>query len=224
MKIISYKNGANIVVEFQDEYKYTTPSHYLNFSRGSISNPYSKSVYGVGYVGIGKHPTHIDQKNTDAYGTWKNMLLRCYHEKERDKHLAYADCTVAEIWHNYQNFADWYEENFYDIVEGRMHIDKDILVKGNKEYAPDKCIFVPQRINMIFMKKNRTVDSDLPTGIHRGIGGYITQYNTKHLGTFQDFDEALNTYMIEKRLHIKNVTEDYGDKLPQKVREALLNW
>jgi hypothetical protein len=29
-----------------------------------------------------------------------------------------------------------------------MCLDKDILIKGNKEYAPDKCVFVTYLINV----------------------------------------------------------------------------
>ena len=45
-----------------------------------------------------------------------------------------------------------------------MCLDKDILYKGNKEYAPDKCIFVPERINKLFLK-NDADRGDLPIGV-----------------------------------------------------------
>jgi hypothetical protein len=152
------------------------------------------------------------------------MLERCYSEKHRDKHSAYAECTVCDEWHCYQTFAKWYEENYYIIDGERIHLDKDILVKGNKVYSPETCMFVPQRINMMFMDKSRVVDSDLPTGIRRSANGFTTMYNTKWLGICKTLDDAISIYNIEKRIHIKQIIEEYGNKLPSKVRSALLKW
>lgn len=223
MKIIEYINGANITVEFQDEYKYVVTNTYSNFNRGSISNPYSKTIYGIGYIGIGKHPTHIDNKNTEVYTVWTNMLARCYYEKERYKYPAYADCEICEEWLNFQVFADWYEENYYSVGEGKMHMDKDILFKDNKMYAPNKCLIVPQRINMIFM--NKPNKDNLPCGIKLSpVGRFTSTYNTKSLGTYDTLEEAEIAHDAEKRIHIKNVVQEYGEKLPPKVKDALLNW
>lgn len=224
MKIIRYNLSNDITVEFQDKYKHTVNTTYNNFKRRCINNPYDKTIYEIGYVGIGRHPNFVDGKNTKPYTTWKDMLRRCYYEKERELHLAYHDCFVCEEWHNFQNFADWYEENFYDIGEGRMHIDKDILVEDNKIYSPETCIFVPQRINMIFMKKNRNIDADLPTGIRRCEGKFQALYNTKYLGLFNNLEDALYYYNIEKQLHIDEVAEDYRSVIPPKLYEALINW
>lgn len=224
MKIIRYRISGDITIEFQDKYKIQVNTTYNNFNRGCINNPYDRTIYGIGYVGVGRHPTHLDKKNTDAYGTWKNMIQRCYYEKTRNDHPAYADCTVCEEWLNFQKFADWYEENYYHIGTGRMHIDKDIIVKGNKEYAPDKCIFVPQRINMVFMRQNRKVDSDLPQGIRRCVGGYMVSYNAKYLGVHRELDKAIEVYSIKKREHIRQLAEEYKHLIPQKVYKALLEW
>ena len=44
----------------------------------------------------------------------------------------YLDVTVCEEWHNFQNFAKWFYENYYEISGEKMRLDKDILIKGNK--------------------------------------------------------------------------------------------
>ena len=35
-----------------------------------------------------------------------------------------------------------------------MQLDKDILIKGNKEYNPNTCCFVDIRLNSLFTKDN----------------------------------------------------------------------
>jgi hypothetical protein len=223
MKIISYRKSSDIVVEFQDKYKYTINTTYSNFVRGNISNPYSKSVYGVGYIGIGRHPTHVNKINTYPYIVWKNILARCYYEKERYKYPAYVDCYMCEEWHNFQVFADWYEENYYNVGKGKMHIDKDIIKKDKKIYCPQYCLIVPQRINMIFMSKARK--DDLPNSIVQNMSGTYTAYYKKvKCGVGNTIEEAIAEHDKQKRIHIRQVVEEYGNKLPSKVVNALLAW
>lgn len=224
MKIISVLENDRVIVQFQDKYKFEKDVHWVNFKKGTVFNPYDKTICGVGYIGVGKHKTGTARKKNKSYAVWEDMMYRCYNERLRESHLAYADCTVCKEWHNYQVFADWYEENFYTINDGRMHLDKDILVKDNRIYSPRTCMFVPQRINMIFMKKNRKVDADLQNGITRCVGGYRTQYNLKYLGTYKTLDETLYYYNIEKQIHINEVAEEYKDRIPPKLYNALINW
>lgn len=88
------------------------------------------------------------------YSTWLSMLKRCYNIEFQFKHSSYIGCSVHEDWHNFQNFAKWYDENYYSIGNERIALDKDILVKGNKIYSPETCIFVPHNINNLFTKGN----------------------------------------------------------------------
>lgn len=106
----------------------------------------------------------------------------------------------------------------------RMHIDKDVLMKDNKIYSPDSCIFLPQKINMLFMKKSRITDSDLPTGIRRTVSGFSAEYNTKYLGAYEILEDAIEQYNIEKRIHISELSNEYKNILPPKIYNALVNW
>lgn len=223
MKIIQYNTRDNIYIKFLDENGYETYTTYQNFKKGQIKNPYDRTVYGVGYIGNGCYKSKDENdRKTPEYTTWNNMIQRCYVEEYIKTHPAYGDCIIIDEWHNFQNFAKWYHENFYDVGEGRMHIDKDILMKGNRLYSPERCLIIPQRINMIFMNKPNS--QGLPNGINKMKSGYRAMYNTKYLGIFKSVEEAINAHDTEMRIHIKSVTEDYGDKLPSKVRMALLNW
>lgn len=66
--------------------------------------------------------------------------MRCYDVKYSKKHPTYKDCTVCEEWHNFQTFAKWFDENYYEIENTIMDLDKDILKNGNKIYCPAKII------------------------------------------------------------------------------------
>lgn len=225
MKIIRYNGTTDITIEFQDDYKYTIDTYYQTFKNGCLNNPYDKRIHGAGYIGIGKYKTVLENGHTPrAYEVWRDMLARCYLESQRHKHLTYIDCTVCEEWHCYQTFAKWYEENFYLVDEERIHIDKDILFKDNKIYSPATCIFVPQKINMIFMTKQKSIDVDLPNAIYRCVKGYQSKYGGKSLGVFKTSIEAIEAHDEKKRIHIKEIAEMYKTKIPLNVYQALLEW
>jgi len=121
MKIVRYRIAGDITVEFQDVHKAKINTTYNNFQRRCISNPYDKTVYGVGYLGDGKHKSKVNNKLTTKYNVWNNILDRCYSEKDKYKYPAYYNiCTVCDEWLNYQNFAKWYEENMYYVPNERV--------------------------------------------------------------------------------------------------------
>ena len=136
-----------------------------------IKSPYSPSVYNKGYLGEGKYKTKVNGNRTKEYEIWKGVLRRCFSEKEKERNQAYMDITCCEEWLNFQSFAKWYNDNFYQIEGQRMELDKDILVKNNKIYSPSTCVFVPKRINLLFIKGD-TRREYLPIGVH-----YIKKYN-----------------------------------------------
>lgn len=226
MKIVRYKNSSDVDVEFIDEYHYVKQGcAYENFKRGVVSNPYDKVVYGIGYLGNGKYNTGTAEEHTLSYMTWFGMIRRCYSKKKKEKFPAYfGTCTVCDEWHNYQNFAKWFEENYIE-VEGGLHIDKDILFPGNKEYSPEKCLLVPQRINMLFVNHPHSNKNGLPTGIHIIKNGkLVAEYNAKRLGIYSSLDEAFASYKDAKERAIKTIAEEYKSVITRKLYEALINY
>ena len=156
MKIIAYRNSSNIDVEFLDSHHYIKKNAtYSNFKRGNVSNPYDRTVFGIGYLGEREYEA-IVKHDDDRYACWQHMIERCYLEKKKDIHPSYYGISeISEEWQCYANFADWYDSHYYEVNE-RLHLDKDILYKGNKIYSPHHCIFVPQRINLQFGKSGRS--------------------------------------------------------------------
>ena len=170
MIIIGYRTNKDIDVYFP-EYDWTFKnSAYKEFKNGKIKCPYERRYYVVGYSGEGKYKVKENGKHTRVYKTWSNMLKRCYDPKLHKKRPTYKDCEVSEELHNFQNFAKWYEDNYYEVEGERMCLDKDILVKGNKIYSPETCIFVPNTINLLFTKSDKARGKSV-IGTHCCING-----------------------------------------------------
>ena len=210
MKIVRYKNSNDIDIQFLDEHGVVVKNRtYQSFCKGSVHNPYDKTIYGIGFLGEGDYLTSGERgtKSLPEYIAWKGILARCYHT-QRLYTAYYGKCTVCDEWFNYQNFAKWFNDNKYE-CPGRLHIDKDILSKGNKIYSPETCLLVPQRINMIFMHKTKTIDADLPNGINRsylldGTIRYRAIYNGKRIGTFDNIEECIESHNKVKYIMMKS--------------------
>lgn len=229
MIIIKYNNNQDILVEFENGYK--CESSYNRFLNGSIKNLYTPSIYGVGYLGKGKYKTKINGNRTKEYEIWKGVLRRCFSEKEKERNHAYKDVTCCEEWLNFQVFAQWYNDNFYQIEGEKMELDKDILHKGNKIYSPDNCVFVSSGINNLFIKGDKRRNC-LPIGV-----SFFKKYNKyrasccikgKLIGTKKYYDTPEDAfykgYKPLKEIHIKEVADEYKEKIPLKLYEAMYNW
>jgi hypothetical protein len=231
MTIEQYKGTGDVLVRFVKTGNMTKTS-WVAFRKGEVKNPYDKSVYSVGYLGEGSYKVNENGTMTKHYQTWNSMISRCYNKKYLNRFPTYKDCIVCEEWHNFQNFAKWYDENYYEIDSEVMCLDKDILIKGNKVYSPETCVFVPRKINMIFVKRN-SERGDFPIGViyrkdiiklpYESICG-DGKGNRIHLGNFSTPEKDFNTYKTYKEKIIKQIAEDYKGKIPTKLYIAMLKY
>ena len=83
--IVRYNSYKDIVVKFNDEFQTEVGTTYYVFSNGSFTNPYYKSVYGVGYIGVGKYKSRDNGQSAKLYIDWKNMMQRCYSKSHQKK-------------------------------------------------------------------------------------------------------------------------------------------
>lgn len=164
-------------------------------------------VCGVG-INDADFPVKINHTHIRSYTTWVHMLRRCYSEKSLAKRPTYTNCSVCQEWLLFSNFEKWFNTNYR---EG-LHLDKDILVEGNKVYSPDTCCFVPQYLNSLFTDSAR-VRGNLPLGVTLCMTkGQKTPtfrafcndgYKRKIAKTFKTVKEAENWYWTTKRRVIR---------------------
>lgn len=233
MVIVEYRRYMDIDVYFP-EYDWTFKgTTYQKFKNGNIKCPYEKSVFGIGYVGEGEYKCKENEKQTRVYDTWHSMIRRCYSKKSLKKHPTYINCTVCKEWHNFQNFAKWYEENYYEIEGEQMHLDKDILIKHNKIYSPETCVFVPKTINSLFVKCDKS-RGDSPIGTSPVNGKYRArchminpetgQSKREYLGLYETQEKGFEVYKYYKEKNIKMVADYYKNKIPKILYDALHNY
>jgi hypothetical protein len=165
------------------------------------------------------------------------MIFRVYSEKKLKSRPNYIGSSVCEEWHNFQNFAKWYDENYYEVKGCQMHLDKDILIKNNRVYSPDTCLIVPQAINSL-ITTNKASRGDYPMGVclRKDVNRLRVNFTKSYLNgeriktrrfSFGDYEDpivAFGVYKIEKEKYIKEVADYYKKEISEKVYNALYKY
>ncbi len=229
MTCIEYRGANDITVQF-DESGYEVNTTWATFNKGSISSPYDKTVYGKAWLGEGKYKTFDDGEATYAYKLFWNMHKRCNSTSYQNVQPTYVGCSVCDEWNDFQVFADWVSQNFYDIPHDcRIELDKNVLDANNKVYCPEKCRFIPKPLNLILNVKRNGVGT-LLAGVTLSASGkkyvaQITEYGqVMNLGTYETELEAHEAYRVEKQKYVRQRAEEYKEYLPSDIYDYLSNW
>lgn len=230
MQIVGYRSNRDVDIYFP-EYNWTWyHARYDKFESGGISCPYDRKVFDIGYIGEGNYRTKLNNKLVQEYVVWYHMLKRCY-ETFNTTTPTYENCYVCDDWHNYQNFAYWYNNEYYYCRGERIELDKDILYKGNKLYSPETCIFAPQRINSLFIS-NSNHRGEYPIGVSKAQYGKnkftascnISKNENVFIGSYKTPEEAFIAYKKFKENLIKQIADEYKGLIPDRLYEAMYNY
>ncbi len=150
------------------------------------------------------------------YSKWSDIFRRVYSPKLHAKRPSYIGTSVCEEWHLFSNFRKWaiQQDNWatYDL-------DKDILYPNNKEYSPDKCLFVPPYINALFTGSPNNRDLPLGVSIRKNTktNKYVSQIKkdnkVHHIGHYNNVNDAEISYLEAKMEYIKTLFDDLDEKI-----------
>ena len=114
-----------------------------------------------------------------------------------------------------------------------MQLDKYILYKCNKVYSRETCIFVPQRINKLFTKRDNS-RGDNPIGVDQLLSGNYqvrcwNGYGKQiYLGLYATKEEAFQVYKQYKENVIKRTIDSYEGIIPEphysRLKVAMYNY
>jgi len=197
-----------------------------NVVRGRVKDMLSPSVQGIGFLGAGDAPTRDGRTGHPIYVAWCGMFERCYSEKYHLTRPTYRGCSVAEDWHNYQVFYKWAVTRY----RKGYHLDKDILVQGNKVYSPYTCCFVPQAVNSLV---SVVLKGDCSLGVSKRKKKGTTEFNGRYnvntsscyLGRFDCEKEAAACYKEYKEFLFQETATILLERniIPTNVAEALFS-
>ena len=230
-KIVKYNDAYNVEMQFLKT-GYEAVVQLGNIRNGDVKDPYSPSVHGVGITGT-KYQAKINGRDTKEYELWKNMLQRCYSDTYKKKRPTYEGCGVSDNFKSYEYFYDWCNKQIGFSNDGNgypFHLDKDLLVKGNKIYSESTCVFIPSEINSLLTKCTASRGKHL-IGVswHKTRKSFIAMVNKnkgkqEHLGYFSTEIEAFNAYKQAKESFIKEQAEKWKDEIDERAYSALMNY
>lgn len=187
----------------------------------------SNTFYGIGYNSKRRHKTKVNGKVSEVYKVWYSMFQRCYCPKRLKRNPSYLGCSVAKEWHDFQDFADWYEKQTQSNLG--YQLDKDILTLENKIYSSDTCCFVPRELNMLLAACDAR-RGKYPQGVDfcKQTGRYRSQISIDRvsvgLGRFDCPQKAHLVYKKAKEIHIRNKALEWRDRISSDVFNALMSW
>ena len=230
-KIVKYNDARNVEIQFLKT-GFETTVRLGNIRNGNVKDPYLASVFGVGVAGT-KYPITVNGVNTKEYILWADMLRRCYSDSFKKKQPTYEGCEVSDKFKSYEYFYEWCNNQigFSNDGDGNpFHLDKDLLIKGNKVYNENVCVFLPQEINSLLTKRTASRGEHL-IGVYwsKTNKAFVAQVNKnkgkqEFLGYFKTELEAFNAYKKAKESFIKEQANKFKSQIDPRAYEALMNY
>lgn len=167
-----------------------------------------------------------------SYTLWTKILERV---KDPKNYPNYIGCTVDKRWLNFSNFIKdlpkipGYDLWLQNLGKDKIHLDKDIKIKGNKEYSFKNCMFVPERINYLILKSDKS-RGELPIGVQISKNKYQSRVKlngkTIVLGNFKDKHSAFLMYKFNKELIIQEIAKEMYDNgaIDVEVYDSLMRY
>jgi len=153
---------------------------------------------------------------------WWNLTQRCKDNSAAQRiRPTYIGCTCT--WASCHEFIEWARQQ---VGYGTGQLDKDILLKGNKVYCPELCVFVPQTVNILLVKHD-AARGEWPIGVclDKENGRFEAKLSvngkTKRLGFFTTPEAAFAAYKPAKEAEIKRVAALHRHVLDPRVYDAL---
>lgn len=224
--VTRYLSHRKVFVKFVDDHVAEVSAESGNIRKGMVSNPYRKTILGVGFIGEGRFRSSKSGEMYKIYQTWVDVLKRSYCPKFKEKYPTYADVTVCDEWLNYQVFAEWFvgQENY---LSKGYDLDKDILIKNNKIYSPETTRVVPHDVNVLFTDAAGK-RGDYCIGVSERDGYYIANIRVKgslvQLGKYLTEEQAYSTYKAAKEQLVKDTANEYIENIPEEIYNAMMNW
>lgn len=196
--------------------------------------PRGKLVCGVGINDAQYYVTKHDSTGKKIvwacpyYEKWRAMIKRCYMISYHIRNPTYKGCSVCEEWLTFSNFKAWMELQQWEGNE----LDKDLLVKGNKQYSPSTCLFIPNFINNFICLKGR-MRGKHPLGVYEQKTKYKSPYmckiqvgqgyaKQKYVGVFTTVAECHKAWQSEKIKRGKELRAMVEDPLILKGLDRVL--
>lgn len=226
VEVIEVLEGSKLKVKFLNTGNirvYDT----VSVTRKEMRDVEAFPVYTTGIQDIKGYLVKGQPKPKD-YSVWNGVRQRCYNLNCRGSLPTYEGCTMSDDFLVFSKFKEWYN-NQIGCDQEDWHIDKDLLVKGNKVYSAETCVLLPKQINSAIVIHNRG-SNNFPMGVI--YNSTKTRYRARiqrkegweSLGTYDTPEEAFYAYKPVKEAYVKSIADVWKDQIDPRAYDALMNW
>ena len=226
-QILKYNDTANVEIQFLKT-GFEATVRLGDIKSGKVKDKYLPSVCGVGIVG-NKYSISEGGVQIKEYTLWNSMLKRCYSDCSKKKRPTYEGCKVSNKFKSYEYFYEWCNKQI-GFNNKDWQLDKDLLVKGNKIYSEDSCVFLPHEINTVLIKCTASRGEYL-IGVcwSKKDKTFVARVNNskgkrEYLGSFNTELEAFNAYKEAKEFFIKELASKWKSQIDERAYNALMNY
>ena len=177
--------------------------------------------------------SEISRRYDCNYTVWYSMLQRCHNSKIHKQKPTYSGCAISDNFKSLTYFLDWAKQQVgHNSIDGegrKFNLDKDILIKGNKVYSENTCVFVPMEINNLILN-SRATRGEFPVGVHyeksrNKFQAYIRKNGKRvYLGRYNFEVDAFKAYKTAKESYIKELADKWKEQIDIRVYNALMIW
>jgi thymidylate synthase len=190
-------NRVSWIVQFHNT-GYVGQYTYGDIKSGKCFDPYSRSVFGVGYYG---NYNKKDPNYNMLVNTWRDMIRRCYYKKCKSyKNYGAKGFHVDSRWHSFEQF----QKDFTKIPNWELKLeypneyslDKDILFASNK-YSVDTCIWATHAEQSANTSTNIYFEANSPQGEKlkfTSIGYICRKFKLNPSAVFRCLNKKLKTH------------------------------
>lgn len=231
LEIVDYNGNRSVHVKFIKT-GYEVVTDLRSIRKGCVRDRLLPSVHGVGIVGA-ESIVDKDGRKLKEYNLWCSMLQRAYDHKRHLDFPTYVNCEVSENFKYFPYFKDWCRQQvgFNTFCSDGLPytLDKDLLIKGNKIYSEDTCVFLPHKLNTALIKCDGSHGSNLIGVYHNKIKNVFSatvciNMKQKFLGQYKTEVEAFLVYKQAKENYIKDIAEQYKNQISVRAYNALMSY
>lgn len=181
-----------------------------------------------GTLGVGRHTSSVNGVQTKTYTVWSDLVARCCSDEWKTRRPEHLHTDMCTDWLDFQVFAEWYEtQPCFGLFNAQ--IDKDLLGKSSRMYAPSTTCLLPRVINNV-LKTCSKQRGTLPIGVT--YKGQIKPYRaclsihgkTVCFGSYSTTEEAFAAYKQGKEDYVKTLALQFREFLPNNAFDALMNF
>lgn len=207
--------------------------------RGKAGSGYGWGINDAGYSVTKSETVNGRSKRVwtcPYYKVWRSMLCRCLSDSYKSLYETYNECSVAEEWKYLSSFIKWVDSQPNRDWQD-CNLDKDILVRDNKIYSPETCIFISANINRFVIDSNK-IRGQFFLGVCPNRQGCRNEYQVycnnpytkkqEYLGVFDNELHAHKVWQAKKHTHACMLAEEQPDpRVAKALRERYApdkNW